>query len=379
MKLIRTIEMTNIMVYILTIVFSNAVPNLKDVKVVCLALYGSPGGEFNGNVYILNFPDTTKYCGQTLNFYTRMCQHKSARKQTKRLQDAIAKQPFDEIVIVHEEVPLCATDPMEIFIIQHYDLTNPANGYNGTTGGKLGYKRSADTRRIHSVSMMGNKNPLGTKRSAETIAKYMAGEKNPMYGRRGKLAPGSKRVIAFGNVYECAKDADKALADILKLTPPFVATWIKKKKHTDDVFYITDDFYECAIANKVKHITKNFYDYIIDNGITYFTNDTYKTWGAFEKFCIPTEIPLRKPKITIRHHTAKPVVAFGKAYTTGQIAADALRGTYKQNNNQFISFWISHGRYPNDIFKITPEFYDYVIANNITDISKSFYQQWGHM
>jgi len=61
---------------------------------------------------------------------------------------------------------------------------------------------------------------------------------------------------------------------------------------------------------------------------------------------------------------------------TGQIAADTLRETYKQKSKQFIVEWISHGRYPNDVFKITPEFYDYVIDNNITDISKSFYQQW---
>jgi hypothetical protein len=364
------------MVYILSVVFANAKPSIQDIKGICLALFGSPGGEFTGYIYVLNFPDTRKYCGQTVNFHTRMCQHKTAHKQTKRLQDAIAKQPFSELTIGHVEVPLCAMDPMEIFIIQHYDLTNPVNGLNGTTGGKLGYTRSADTRRIHSVSMMGNKNPLGTKRSAETIAKYMVGEKNPMYGRRGKLAPNSRRIIAFGNAYECAKEAGVALARHVGLKPECVGMWANTKRYANEMFYITEKFYECAVANEVKHITKDFYEYIIDNGITYFTNDTYKIWSTFEKFCIPTEIPLRKPKVTKRHHTAKPVVAFGIPYTTGQLAAEALREEHKQNNNKFISFWISHGRYPNDVFKITPEFYDYVVDNKITNITKQMYEEY---
>jgi len=264
---------------------------------------------------------------------------------------------------------------LEIFFIQHYDLTNPMYGHNGTTGGKIGYTRSADTKKLHSISMMGNKNPLGTKRSAETIAKYMAGEKNTMYGRRGKLAPGAKSVVAFGNVYETAKEAGRDFADRLSLGPRCITGWIRDKLYTNEVFYITDEFYDCVVENEVKHITKDFYDYVVGNGITYFTNETYTIWSAFERFSIPF-VEMRKPKITKRHHRAKPVVAFGNAYTTGQIAADTLRETYKQKSKQFIVEWISHGRYPNDVFKITPEFYDYVIENNITDITKPFYLQW---
>ena len=119
MELIRSIDLTNTIAYILSIVFSNTHPCIQRVKTVCIALYGSPEGEFNGNVYILNFPDKKKYCGQTVNLHARMNQHKSARKQTKRLQSALDKQPFSDLMIEHIEVPLCATDPLEIFFIQY--------------------------------------------------------------------------------------------------------------------------------------------------------------------------------------------------------------------------------------------------------------------
>lgn len=374
--LIDPLDLAYIIVHIMIVIFKNTNPTIKDVKIVCISLYGSPNVDFKGNVYILKFPNKKKYCGQTINLDSRMSCYRSNKQHTQLLTNAIKKHTFQSLIIDHIDIPLCLMDPLEIFFIDFYDLTNKKNGYNGTTGGNRGYTNSETTRKLKSIAMMGNKNPLGTKRSAETIAKYMAGEKNTMYGRRGKLAPGSKRTIAFGNIYECANNADKMLAEKMNLNPPFIAAWIKKKRYTNDVFYITDEFYECAIANKVEHITKDYYEYIIYNDITYFTNETYTVWSVFEKFCIPTEIPLREPKPLGIHHTSKPVMAFGIPYRCGQIAADALRETYKQKSKNFIVEWISHGRYPNDVFKISMDFYEYVVDNNITNITKQMYEDY---
>jgi len=371
-------ELTKIIVYILSLIFSISTINIYQVKYMCISLYGKPKIKFEGNIYILNFPNNKKYCGQTINYKSRMQKYNAKKQHTKLLQRAMDKYTFKSLIIDRLEIPLCMMDSLEIFFIKYYNLTNPKYGYNGNSGGNSGYTRSADTKKRHSASMIGNKNPLGTKRSAETIAKYMAGEKNTMYGRTGKLAPSSKRIIAFGNVYETAKEAGDEFVIKLSLGPQCVTGWIRDKRYTDEVFYITDEFYDCVIENEVKHITKDFYEYIIGNEITYFTNELYTIWSVFERFCVPF-VEMRKPKQTNRHHGAKPVVAFGKAYTSGQIAADTLREIYKQKSKQFIVEWISRGRYPNDVFKITPEFYDYVIENNITNISKSFYQQWAHM
>jgi len=376
--LIDPLDLAQVIVYIMTIIFENTIHTIQDVKNVCISLYGSPQVDFRGNVYILNFPNDKKYCGQTINYEIRMRQYNAKKQHTILLQRAMDKHTFESLIIDRLEIPLCMMDTLEIFFIHYYNLTNPKYGYNGNSGGHRRYTRSEDTKKRHSASMMGNTNPLGTKRTAETIAKYMAGEKNPMYGRKGKLAPGSKRIIVFGSVYETAKEVGDVFAAKLSLGPQCITGWIRDKRYTNEVFYITEKFYDCVIENEVKHITKDFYEYIIDNEITYFTNELYTIWSVFERFCVPF-VEMRKPKQTNRHHGAKPVVAFGKAYTTGQIAADTLRETYKQKSKQFIVEWISHGRYPNDVFKITPEFYDYVIDNNITDISKSFYQQWTQM
>lgn len=377
-NLIDPLDFVQVIVYIMIIIFENTIHTIQDVKNTCISLYGSPQVDFTGNVYILNFPNGKKYCGQTINYEIRMRKYSAKKQHTELLQRAMDKHTFESLIINRLEIPLCMMDTLEIFFIHYHKLTNPKYGYNGNSGGHRRYTRSEDTKKRHSASMMGNKNSLGFKRPAETIAKYMAGEKNPMYGRKGKLAPNSKRIIVFGNVYESAKEAGDEFAIKLSLDSRCVTGWIRDKRYTNEVFYITDEFYDCAIENEVKYITKDFYEYIIDNDIIYFTNETYTLWSVFERFCVPF-VEMRNPKQTTRHHTAKPVVAFGNVYISGQIAADTLRETYKQKSKQFIVEWISHGRYPNDVFKITPEFYDYVIANNITDITKSFYQQWTNM
>jgi hypothetical protein len=58
------------------------------------------------------------------------------------------------------------------------------------------------------------------------------------------------------------------------------------------------------------------------------------------------------------------------------LSFNEFRETYKQKSKHFIVEWISRGRCPDDVFKITPEFYDYVINNNITSITKQMYEEY---
>jgi hypothetical protein len=71
--------------------------------------------------------------------------------------------------------------------------------------------------------------------------------------RIGAKNPAAKSVYVFGNLYSCAKDASDMLRTIYnQKTPNFIRNWIYLKRDPNELFYITKDFYDFAVENKIE-------------------------------------------------------------------------------------------------------------------------------
>lgn len=65
----------------------------------------------------------------------------------------------------------------------------------------------------------------------------------------------SKRVCAYGKVYESQIDATRAL----KKGDNYVCQCILDRRYPEDIFYVNDDFYDFVVSNKLENITKKMY------------------------------------------------------------------------------------------------------------------------
>jgi hypothetical protein len=72
--------------------------------------------------------------------------------------------------------------------------------------------------------------------------------------------------------------------------------------------------------------------------------------------------------------TAKKVCAYYKVYSSQKEASRALK-----KNDNYVGICIRLGKYKNDIFTISDEFYDFVINNNIENITKKMYVLFDRM
>ena len=156
-----------------------------------------------GYVYLQKFPSGKLYAGQTINYSTRIKQYKRNKGNNDHHTNALNSYGFDNVTILCQRCPLYLLDTIEIFLIAFYDLTNNKNGYNKTTGGRFGYRVSADTRALLSARQIG--------------------EKNHMYGIKGN----------------------------------FMKNWVQHKPEV--AFYVTKDFYE-FMSGKDEQITRQMYD-----------------------------------------------------------------------------------------------------------------------
>jgi len=67
--------------------------------------------------------------------------------------------------------------------------------------------------------------------------------------------PSTNKVCVYGNVYDNMSSASSEL----KMYNSYVSKCITRKKYVDDIFEISEDFYEFATNNKLKNITKKMY------------------------------------------------------------------------------------------------------------------------
>ncbi|AGE58661.1 GIY-YIG catalytic domain-containing endonuclease [Paramecium bursaria Chlorella virus NYs1] len=72
---------------------------------------------------------------------------------------------------------------------------------------------------------------------------------------------------------------------------------------------------------------------------------------------------------------AKPVCAFGKLYDCAVTASQCLNEVVDTNNIKFISKWIYKKKFPNDIFKVSKEFYESYKDSDIR-ITKQLYDDF---
>lgn len=67
----------------------------------------------------------------------------------------------------------------------------------------------------------------------------------------------SKKVCAYGNVYASQSEVARALDTCYS----YVCECFRNGRYPDDIFEITDEFYEFAVMNNLKNITKKMYMY----------------------------------------------------------------------------------------------------------------------
>ena len=77
--------------------------------------------------------------------------------------------------------------------------------------------------------------------------------------------------------------------------------------------------------------------------------------------------------------SSKKVCVYGKVYKSQNDASRIVKNVNDTTKNLDVRDCIRYGRYPYDIFNITDEFYDFVIKNNIENITKKMYILFGRM
>ena len=151
---------------------------------------------------ITNKLNNKKYIGQTVDFNTRMRQHKNA--YCSRYRDKLYMLPVDKDIITYGEENFLfdiidtANTPEELdekekYYISEYRTHISHGGYNKKWGGRCGGKHAEETKK--------------------KIGDAQRGELNHMYDVRGADNPSSKRVKDIFNniIYVSATDASEKL------------------------------------------------------------------------------------------------------------------------------------------------------------------------
>lgn len=152
--------------------------------------------EFRYSVYKHTSPNGKVYIGMTgLKPEYRWNNGKGYLNSNAHFRNAIKKYGWDnfkhEVVYTNlDKETACAK---EVELIKFYDSTNPAKGYNITTGGEVGYCVtfiSEATRKKHSEASSGENNPMYGKHHTEEARKkisqnrhYLRGKEHPGYGK----------------------------------------------------------------------------------------------------------------------------------------------------------------------------------------------------
>ncbi|AGE57963.1 GIY-YIG catalytic domain-containing endonuclease [Paramecium bursaria Chlorella virus NW665.2] len=258
-----------------------------------------------GHIYLQQFPNGKLYAGQTTQFTDRMNKYSNHYGSNPHHTNALNLYGWSNVCVLSIECPVYMLDTIEIFLISYYNLMNPDNGYNKTSGGRKNWYVSKETRAKISKAISGERNGFfgkthtsnalqkisiantgrnmskdfcirarerakgnnyaiinagipKTLEHRERIRAYWTAEKRNE--RSGSKSIFSKPICAFGTLYPSSQDATNALYNTYKLKKKnFVSNWISRGTHANDVFKIHKEFYTYAITCELENITKDFY------------------------------------------------------------------------------------------------------------------------
>lgn len=206
---------------------------------------------------------------------------------------------------------------------------NSDKGYNKTSGGRKFWKFSDELRAQLSASQKASFINNPDRAAAHSIR--ITGKRNLCFGKFGSEHP------AFGNKVPRTSEQNAQLSGDNH--------WTKK---------IVPEEHPCSGDN---HWTKKL---------------------------LPGKHPLANKKQTseaiaarsgIKHGQASPVCVFGIVYPTCRDASNSLRDKYKQRGD-FIKHWTSADKHKSYTFRISKEFYAYVISNELENITREQYEEW---
>ena len=282
-----------------------------------------------GDIYLQIFPNGKMYAGQTIDFDGRISKYRINQGSNKHHSNAIKYHGWNNVDVLRIACPWYLLDTIEIFLISYYDLMNSDKGYNKTSGGRKFWKFSDELRAQLSASQKASFTKYPGRAAAHSTR--TSGKNNPNWGNRGHLA------FCYGKTWK------KTTEQIAKVSG--VNHWTTK---------IAPEEHPCSGDNH---------------------------WA---KKILPSEHPRRGQKQTpqaiqnksgIKHGQASPVCVFGIVYPTCRDASNSLRDKYKQRGD-FIKSWTSTNKHKLYTFRISKEFYAYVISNELENITREQYEEW---
>jgi hypothetical protein len=89
-----------------------------------------------------------------------------------------------------------------------------------------------------------------------------------------------------------------------------------------------------------------------------------------------------RPRVTLHkgiQKSSKKVCVYGKVYESQNDASRIVKNVNDTTKNLDVRDCIRNGRYPDDIFRISDEFYDFATKNNLENITKKMYVLFDRM
>jgi hypothetical protein len=164
----------------------------------------------------------------------------------KEVPFELTKDDWEELVI--GECAYCHRSPTTWFGV---DRIVPRRGYVIGNVASCCYDCNIDKFEDDVETMLARNERIAQRMDAGEL---VIGNHEKVILHNGK-SPSSTTVCAHGKVYESNRVASNALVK----APNYVSRCIADKRHTDNIFVVTKEFYDFAIKNNLENITKKMY------------------------------------------------------------------------------------------------------------------------